>query len=298
MIKCEWRTRLDSEEAAQLADLLERAAVYDAEPEYSTIDFRDVEQSMAAADAHAKHLLIWMLPYSTELGGREHPEQIAGLLRLTVDADGTAKGAIVIDPRLRSIGIATLLLERVGLDTTGPDGWLGTGAHTITAWAQGNHPAAGRLGDRFLIPRTRRVWKLIRTTESAEEAAAAHVLEPLAVDGKDETLGWVDTSSSDELFALRESGRVVGTVALDDRPVMSEEFGECATITARSAAPNAPTQARRQLLDGAAAHAHEAGRSGVIVYVDSDDAEWVNACRLAGFQHDRTDVHFQLGGRR
>ena len=39
----------------------------------------------------------------------------------------------------------TLLLEQVGVDTTAPDGWTGTGAHTVTAWARGNHPAAGRI---------------------------------------------------------------------------------------------------------------------------------------------------------
>lgn len=87
-------------------------------------------------------------------------------------------------------------------------------------------------------------------------------------------------------------------VAVDDRPVSSEEFGVCVTITAVSAAPNAPTQARRRLLDGAAALATRPGAAGVIVYVDSADAAWVNACRAAGFQHDRTDVCFQLRGRR
>ncbi|MGV0852741.1 hypothetical protein [Mycolicibacterium phlei] len=295
MIKYEWRTQLDAGEAAQLADLLERAAAYDAEPEYTTIDFRDVERTLT--DSRVRHLLIWMLPYATELGGREHPERIAGLLRLVVEPDGTAHGAIVIDPRLRSIGITTLLLEQVGLDASGPDGWLGTGAHTIIAWAQGNHPATGRLGNRFLIPRTRRVWKLIRSTGSAEEAAAAPVLEPIGTDAIDESLGWVDTTAPDELYALRESGRVAGVVAFDRRPVVSELFGECATITAKSAAPSAQPVALRRLLDGAAALAREAGRTGLVVYVDSDDAAWVTACRLSGFQHDRTDVCFQLGGR-
>ncbi|MCV7219493.1 hypothetical protein [Mycolicibacterium elephantis] len=298
MIKYEWRTRLDADEAAQLADLLDRAATYDAEPEYSTINFRDVERAMQTADSRIKLLVIWMLPHSTALGAAEEPERIAGLLRLVVDPDGSAQSAIVIDPRLRSIGITTLLLEQVGLDAAGTDGWLGTGAHTITAWAQGNHPAAGRLGDRFLIPRTQRVWKLIRSTECAQEATAAPVLEPFAAATADDTREWVDASTPGELFALREAGRVVGVIALDGHPVRSEEFGMCATITAVSAAPNAPAQARRRLLVGAAALAHEAGRSGVVVYVDSGDAAWVNACRIAGFQHDRTDVCFQFRGRR
>ncbi len=68
------------------------------------------------------------------------------------------------------------------------------------------------------------------------------------------------------------------------------------TITSASAAPAADALQRRRLLDGAAALAHEAGMTGVIIYVDSDDTDMVNACRLAGFQHDRTDVRYQIGG--
>jgi hypothetical protein len=36
--------------------------------------------------------------------------------------------------------------------------------------------------------------------------------------------------------------------------------------------------------------------TGVIIHVDSDDTGMVNACRLVGFQHDRTDVRYQIGG--
>jgi len=51
-------------------------------------------------------------------------------------------------------------------------------------------------------------------------------------------------------------------------------------------------------VEGAAALAHEAGLTGVLIHVDSDDSEMVNACRLAGFQHDRTDVRYQIGEQR
>lgn len=213
MIRYEWRTALSGPEADELADLLSRAARYDAEPEYSTIDFSDVADSLGDPAAH--HLLIWMLPHATALSGPDSPERIAGLVRLIRGAAGTAEATGVIDPDLRSIGISTLLLERVGLDTGAGGGWLGTGARVITAWARGNHPAAGRLSDRFLIPRTRRMWKLIR------------------VDG-----------------------------------------------------PNADT---------AAGPAHP-DLTAPVLFADSADTALVHAARLAGFQHDRTDVRYQLGG--
>lgn len=297
MIKYEWRDTLSDEESAQLADLLRRAADYDAEPEYSTIEFADIVATMAGADPRYRHLLVWMLPYATELGAPDHPERIAGVIRLAVGNDGIAEASGVVDPQLRSIGIITLLLERIGLDTSGPKGWQGTGAHTVTAWARGNHPAAARISNRFLIARTRRVWKLIRSTDSVEEVSAAPVLEPISTTTLAE-LPWtsVPTATAGPHHALREGGRVIGAVVIDLTPVDSEEFGRCATVQTLAVTPHADAESRKQLLNGAAALAHEAGLTGLVIYVDSDDAALVNACRLVNFQHDRTDVLLQFGG--
>lgn len=296
MIKYEWRTGLSAEESAELADVLARAGEYDAEPEYTRIDFTDVEHAMSQSNSSVRHLLIWMLPHATAMGEPDQPERIAGLLRLQCRPDGSASASAVVDPRLRSIGIMTLLVERIGLDTSHPGGWLDTGAHTVTAWAQGNHPAAGRLSNRFLIPRTRRIWKLIRSADVIDNAAAAPVLEPID-DAALADLGWVAaTRGAGRGYALREAGRIVGVVIVDLRAVTSEEYGRCATVASAFAAPAADAQQRRRLLEGAAAAAHHAGLTGVIIHVDSDDTGLVNACRLAGFQHDRTDVQYQIGG--
>ncbi len=83
--------------------------------------------------------------------------------------------------------------------------------------------------------------------------------------------------------------------ALDLRPIESIEFGPCATVIHAVAAPTAGLSTRRRLLEGAAAVARAAGMRGVIIHAAADDARLVNACRLAGFQHDRTDVRYQLG---
>lgn len=292
MIKYEWRTELSPSETVELTDLLDRAKRYDAEPEYTTIEIADVVAAMAHPDSGVRHLLIWMLPYATQLNERDRPEQIAGLLRIAVGRDGTADAALVIDPRMRSIGITTLLLERVGLDTAAPDGWLGTGAHQITAWAQGNHPAAGRLGDRFLIPRTRRIWKLIQPADPPHPRASAPVPITAAELGE---LSWAVGISGSPAYALREEGEVAGVFRIDLDPVASEEFGRCATITGFRVRPGASADTRRGLLGATATVAHAAGLTGVVIYVDSHDRDWVNSCRLSGFQHDRTDIQFQLG---
>lgn len=296
MIKYEWRRGLSPAESTELADLLQRAAEYDVEPEYNTIDFAGVEAAMSQPDSPVQHLLIWMLPHATAMSEPDEPERIAGLLRLVCTSDGTAEATVVIDPCLRSIGIVTLLLEQMGLDCAPPDGWMGTGAHTVTVWARGNHPASGRLSNRFLIPRTRRIWKLIRSA-TPQDGSPATVLESIS-DSALADCDWTSTIvGSNRPHALREADRVVGVVALDLRAVSSQEFGNCATVERAVVAPSADVSCRRRLLEGAAVMAHQAGLTGVIIYVDSDDADLVNACRLSGFQHDRTDVRYQLGGR-
>lgn len=295
MIKYEWRTDLAPEEAAELADLLTRAAAYDAEPEYSTIDFGDVVAAMDSRDPRVEHLLIRMLPHATAMSAADEPERIAALLRLEIAADGAARAHLVVDPRFRSIGITTLFLEQVGLNTSGPDGWLGTGARTITAWAMGNHPATGRLSNRFLIPRTRRIWKLIRACDSTHRAAEAPVLEPVDPASSDHPEWWRAPLATDEICALRVGESVTGLVALDFTPRNSEEFGVCATATTVLTAPTADPSDLCRLLDGAAAIVQDRGLTGLIVHVDSGDTRLVHACRLVGFQHDRTDVCYQVG---
>jgi mycothiol synthase len=293
VIKYEWRDHLDAGESAELAGMLARAAVYDAEPEYNTIDYADVAATLGSADT--RHLLIWRLPRTATSGLADTHHQIAGLLRLVFTSDDVAEATVVIDPDARSIGILTMLLEQVGVSPDPIDGWAGTGAQTVTAWSRGNHPASARASDRFLIPRTRRTWKLIRAAVPDENASPAPALELL--DSRTlADLGWAHGGApTGTVVALREEGSLVGLVSLDLQPVESPEFGACATIACVAYTRPAETAAIRRMLDGVAATAHQAGLDGIAIYVDSDDATLVNACRLAGFQHDRTDVRYQLG---
>lgn len=84
----------------------------------------------------------------------------AAYLRLA----SSGEAHFVVAPRLRSRGIATLLVEQVGLDVCGPGGWAGTGVHSLRVWARGDHPAADRLARRFArygVRRVRREWRLV-----------------------------------------------------------------------------------------------------------------------------------------
>jgi mycothiol synthase len=294
MIKYEWRDHLDPDESAELSEMLTRAAAYDAEPEYNTIDFADVQATLGCPDI--RHLLIWRLPRIATSGLADTSQQIAGIVRLVFTSESEAEATVVIDPEARSIGILTLLLEQLGTDANSVDGWAGTGAQIITAWSRGNHPAAGRISDRFLVARTRRKWKLIRASASDESAIAATMLESLDSETLAD-LGYAQRAGADgTVLALRDDDNLVGLASLDLQAVESPEFGACATIACVAYTRPAETAAIRRLLTGAAGVAAEAGLDGISIYVDSDDTTLVNACRLAGFQHDRTDVRYQLGG--
>lgn len=312
MIRYEWRTTLDDIDAHQLRDLLTRAAAYDAEPEYNTIDPDDVVRDMAADGA--RHLIIWMLPRPVTLGGPDEPERLAGIIRLVPRGHGAADGTIVIDPDLRSIGIVTLLMEREGVDADGPDGWLGSGFSSIRAWARGNHPASGRVGDRNLLPRTRRVWKLVRPSVECEPgdsarvsaltendaAASTRLLESVGASGveAERFAGGFAQNVGRHALGVRSGAGLAGLVDLDLTAVFVEDFGKCATVAYVGADPTLDDAATRKVLSdlliGAGAHADAAGLDGVIAYAESTDDALVAVSRRTGFQHDRTDVLYEI----
>jgi mycothiol synthase len=316
VIRYEWRTELTGDEFAAVRSLLEAAADYDAEPEFSSIDAVDVERDLAQHDPSRQLLLIWMLPRQTQIGEDEEPETLAGVLRMVVDRQGVGDVQLVIAPTLRSLGIVTLFVERAGLDVAADGGWLGSGATALRSWAQGNHPAAGRLSDRHLIPRTKRVWKLIRPVDDPWDESLPVARVRVVDDGTDaQTLaalrdfteraasaavpcpGLVADLGHDAktvLVATLDDGRIVGALGLNRQPVLSEEFGKCAVAEYVSRDADDDPALTRALLVRAFVAAADSGLEGVIVHVDSENAGLVNACRLTRFQHDRTDVRFEL----
>lgn len=298
MIRYEWRTQLDVDDAAHLRDLLVRAAAYDAEPEYNGIDPDEVERDMAA-DAGVRHLVIWLDPGQSTLDGKDEPERVAGIIRFVPSGGGWADATIVIDPELRSIGIVTLLLEREGADAASAGGWLGSGFAGIRSWARGNHPASGRIGDRNLLPRTERVWKLVRPSAEGAEGDADRVVDLTAADAGELTGFSREFGASDHhLVAVRDGSTAVGVVELDLTPVYVDEFGRCATVVAIETATDLDDEQRRavlpDLLRGAGARAAAAGLDGLIAYAPSTDDALVAAARRTGFQHDRTDVLYEI----
>jgi mycothiol synthase len=88
---------------------------------------------------------------------------LVAFLRLDVDRAGGAIAQMIVDRDYRSLGIGTLLVERLA-EFAGP-GFAGTGALEVTAWAHGGHPAADRMARRFGAAEGRSRWKLMRGEE-------------------------------------------------------------------------------------------------------------------------------------
>lgn len=311
MIRYGWFTSASESELDEISDLLHRAAEYDREPEFSTVDFADVKNDLAGTGS-GKILLVRLLARTIDVID-EVPEKIAAIVRLTPSGGSVAHASIVVDPDLRSRGIVTLFVETAGLDTSATDGWLGSGFHEIRCWAKGNHPASGRLADRWMISRTKLMWKIVRP-RSSDSASGPGMVRVIA--GADDPFfqgapSWTDPSSV--LFGGRsladyatmagrkavavfdENNELIAVFGIGDEIVWVDEVGRCATLEQFVFSENATSASRRAAIALVTAYVDaDVRKVGLIAYVDSDDTAAVGAFRINDFQHDRTDVQYAV----
>ncbi|OZE93184.1 hypothetical protein CH299_27940 [Rhodococcus sp. 14-2686-1-2] len=295
----------------EISDLLHRAAQYDREPEFSTVDFTDVENDLAG-DGSGTILLVYLLARTIDVID-EVPESIAAVIRLTPSSGSVAHASIVVDPDLRSRGIVTLFVEMAGLDASTSDGWLGSGFHEIRCWAKGNHPASGRLADRWMIPRAKSMWKIVRPRSSGSAAALGTVRVITGVEDPffESTPSWINRSSvrfggrllaeyasapgREALAVFGGDNEVLAVAGVGGEAVWVGEVGRCVTLEQLVFADNLASAPRREALARIAAYVDlDAREVGLVAYVDSDDAAAVGAFRVNGFQHDRTDVQYTV----
>jgi mycothiol synthase len=157
MITVEFRNELSADEAEELAVMIARAAQYDEEAGFSTASPSDGSDD---DDEVAVFQVIARLTPGLQ-GSPETP--LVAFLRLDVDRAGGAIAQMIVDRDYRSLGIGTLLLERLS-EFDGP-GFAGTGVLEVTTWAHGSHPAADRMARRFGAAESRSRWKLMRSEE-------------------------------------------------------------------------------------------------------------------------------------
>lgn len=161
MIRCQWFRELEGKDLEDAQKLVREAAEYDDEAGFSRIDAELVAARGSGGDTLHHHLLVrgWLDQVPRERG---EPHLVAYLHLAVSGRDAAGEARLVVHPDFRSLGVATMLVEEVGLDVAAPGGWSGTGATSLRGWALGHHPAAERLTRRFGIAEVTRTWQMAR----------------------------------------------------------------------------------------------------------------------------------------
>lgn len=313
MISYRWRDELSVVDRGEVLALVRRAAEYDAEAGFSAIDPGDLDARPPEGEQ------VWHLPIRArrDLSVRDDaPWVLVAYLRLAVDRDGLGAVQFVVDPGYRSRGIATLLVEELGLDTTGGGGWAGTGARTLRAWSYGSHPAADRLTARFQVPVVRRQWTLVRHLSGpwAEPldpvATEATLSEPVSVAAVAAEVAGVAAATAMParyrgiLSRADDSGLAivaylgaepVGCVRFDPALHEHEELSAAwlgALVVSDRASGRGLGSA---LLVRALTALRDAGAQIALMRIDPDNERAVRMCRLLSFEQDEAHACYQVG---
>ncbi|MGW5074219.1 GNAT family N-acetyltransferase [Rhodococcus sp. NPDC004095] len=328
MIAYQWCEALSPDDRGEVLELVRIAAEYDDEAGFSAIaesdvvdrDGRSAESDSSSADgARVLHL-----PIKARRGlatGPDVPWMLVAYLHLAVGSDGLGVAQFVVHPDYRSRGIATQLVEELGLDVDAEGGWAGTGARALRAWAYGSHPATERLTARFGVPAVSRLWTLLRhlsgpwaeplpeleSPEAYRIVPSRPVADPDVTSAVDAIL--VDASlpaqhrenlsvsatSGQAMTAIDEAGRPVGVACYDPTLRIREELraawvGALVVTTAARGAGLGSV-----LLVRALEALREAGAQVALLRIDPDDERALRMCRLLSFEQDEAHACFQVG---
>jgi len=288
VIAYEWSDEIPARHREELAAMLARAAAYDAEAGFSTVD------GSGDVGADIGHLLVTMPPKgqrgSAELDALPEAGVVA-YLRLDRSTDGECGQAqFVVREEFRSLGVGTLLLERLRDE---PGGWASRpGLRSVHAWAHGSHPAAERMSWRFEARQRHELAKTMHLLggrhrfDIAEPAGSVVEEIPVAEPGHGHRSGAARADA-----ALLDAGGVL---------IGREGGGEIAVrIEARTAllqidAEGLTAEAVDDLL---VLGLHEAQRREArlaVLYVDVDQQLLLHISRELGFFHDQSDRDYLL----
>lgn len=214
MIQHQILTALDDDDLRDVLELAKTAWDYDEQAGFTPITEAMARQ--VSSDGRAVRHVIARGSLDDPDWSGEGGELIA-YVNLAVD-DGQGAARAVVHPRFRSRGVATMLVETIGLDTGG-QGWLGSGATSVTAWAWGHHPAAQRLARRFGLTEQARTWQLQRhlTGPFALDLPATSLPPGVTVDaapaGMDPTtIRWIEDVAIDSGMSAPERGQLLSSV--------------------------------------------------------------------------------------
>jgi mycothiol synthase len=293
----------------ELRTMLARAAEADAEAGFPEVTATDDELG------EGWHLLVWLSPDQRpgDGGAASDVAELAGYLRLRPE-DGQVR--FVVRPEFRSRGVATLLFERLGLDTGADGGWAGTGASRLWVWARGEHPAARRLVSRMRqwdVRQTRQEWQLLAPlrAEPAGPGEPAGRGERIGGSVRPGTRADADAVArlrtaaglpaeadrgTEHLLVAPGSGELAGLIRVEPENPMRTDYGPAGRLHPPVVHPgHADGPVRGALLAAGLQRLRDGGLRVGAITVDARDDALVRDCRLLGFQHDRTDRLYQVG---
>ncbi|WP_174187467.1 GNAT family N-acetyltransferase [Nocardia barduliensis] len=317
MISYAWSERLDDQDREDAAALVTHAAEYDEEAGFTTIDPR---AASAVSDAAT---VVWHLPIKArrDFSMREDaPLELVAYLHLTVDRHGQGIAALVVHPRYRSRGVATALVEELGLDTGAPGGWCGTGAHALRGWAYGSHPASERLTRRFGVLAVARLWTVLRPLtgpfaaplELPEPRAGVTVTAHEAAEAADRVravLGRAELPPSHRDRALSDFSGDIGRVLLATGPRGADlgfawydprlrDHLELRTATVRALVLTSSARGSglgADLLGRALTELRAGGAQVARMRMDPDDEGALRTVRLLSFEQEDAHACYQVG---
>ncbi|MDV7352156.1 hypothetical protein R4282_03870 [Rhodococcus oxybenzonivorans] len=209
---------------------------------------------------------------------------------------------IVVDPRYRSMGVATVVFETLGAGLSGLPTPFGTvdGA-TFVGCSYGSHPASGRLARRFGAQFGGRRDRLL--LPSRADYAASRMARPpqptfvvTADAGPDAGAPSVwqhfeeaDATDTKRLCVTDADGAVAGHV----RVSLTDEPHRVGLLRLDAAADTRDRSAG--VVRTAIEHLWACGAISIETSVDATDATTLDVLRSAAFQHDRSDALFTLG---
>lgn len=294
MIDWSWRDKLVAEERSEVEQLLEAAASYDAEAGFSTA----TPDETPAGEVH--HLLVTMPPRgsrgSAELD-RLPDFRVVAYLRLDV-VDGEGITQFVVRPEFRSLGVATLLFERLAAE---PDGLEQVpGLTALRAWAHGAHPAAERMKMRLGGSVENAVFKTLHTlggsrpfrgeeVEVVREPASSPV--PETVPGHQQALNPADREVLCRVDTVVSVPGTTGQVLLG----LDDQAPEAALAPiALVRPPEGDRDDLARLLTQGLLLLQAEGARMAQCHIDALDEDVVAVSRILGFEHDQSDLLYTL----
>jgi mycothiol synthase len=234
-----------------------------------------------------------------------------------VDENGCGAAVLVVAPRFRSRGIATLLAERLAVESSEPLNWFCTGLKSLSLESAGPHPAAQRLAARMKVPIAAERSLLVRSLRAPvgrpelfggpTVVVEVDELEPDQPDPRQEHTA--DLLSKHPQFAT--AVKVVrrryslpndrSAEAIVRHSVFAEDkVSRLAFVEFVGDLEGASDTAIGAVIDAAASDLWAAGVKALLASVDARHESVVRAAQRRYFVHDQTDLTYvvELDGRR